>query len=72
MDSMLAASESGGGVQARPPVSEHAYGRALLTPVRELRGVVERITYNNPDNGYTVARLAPERMGLEARSGQGR
>jgi exodeoxyribonuclease V alpha subunit len=30
-------------------------------PLRELRGVVERITYQNPDNGYTVARLAPER-----------
>ena len=27
-------------------------------PRRELRGVVERITYHNPDNGYTVARLA--------------
>jgi len=27
---------------------------------RELRGVVERVTYQNPDNGYTVARLAPE------------
>ena len=27
---------------------------------RELRGVVERITYQNPDNGYTVARLASE------------
>ena len=30
-------------------------------PLRELRGVVERITYQNADNGYTVARLAPER-----------
>ncbi len=30
-------------------------------PLRELRGVVERITYQNPENGYTVARLAPER-----------
>ena len=29
--------------------------------LRELRGVVERITYQNPENGYTVARLAPER-----------
>lgn len=28
---------------------------------RELRGVVERITYQNPENGFTVARLAPER-----------
>src|SRR5262245_16481468 len=31
-------------------------------PRRELRGVVERITYQNPENGYTVARLAPERI----------
>src|SRR5579871_4334938 len=29
--------------------------------LRELRGVVERITYQNPANGYTVARLAEER-----------
>jgi exodeoxyribonuclease V alpha subunit len=26
-----------------------------------LRGVVERITYHNEENGYTVAKLAPER-----------
>ena len=30
-------------------------------PRKELRGVVERLTYQNPENGYTVARLAPER-----------
>src|SRR5215213_4533068 len=30
-------------------------------PRRELRGVVERITYQNAENGYTVARLSPER-----------
>ena len=30
----------------------------LPLPRRELRGVVERITYQNPENGYTVARLA--------------
>src|SRR5215208_2261344 len=34
---------------------------------RELRGVVERITYQNPETGYTVARLAPE--SVEAASG---
>jgi exodeoxyribonuclease V alpha subunit len=34
---------------------------AEAPPLRELRGVVERITYQNPENGYTVARLAPER-----------
>ena len=38
---------------------------------RELRGVVERITYQNPENGYTVARLAPERAGREASAAQG-
>ncbi len=26
-----------------------------------LRGVIERITFHNPENGYTVAKLAPER-----------
>jgi len=34
-------------------------------PRKELRGVVERITYQNPENGYTVARLAPERAAAE-------
>jgi exodeoxyribonuclease V alpha subunit len=30
-----------------------------------LKGVVERITYSNPDNGYTVARFqADRRFGL--------
>ncbi|MBV9281620.1 MAG: ATP-dependent RecD-like DNA helicase [Chloroflexi bacterium] len=29
-------------------------------PLRELQGVVERITYQNPENGYTIARLARE------------
>lgn len=28
-----------------------------------LRGVVERITYHNEENGYTVAKLTPERVG---------
>jgi exodeoxyribonuclease V alpha subunit len=36
------------------------------SPLRELRGVVERITYQNPENGYTVARLTPERTSSEA------
>ena len=39
-------------------------------PRKELRGVVERITYQNPENGYTVARLAPERPQDEARAAQ--
>ena len=37
-------------------------------PLRELRGVVERITYQNPETGYTVARLVPERADAEARA----
>jgi exodeoxyribonuclease V alpha subunit len=37
-------------------------------PLRELRGVVERITYQNPQNGYTVARLAAERASEEAQA----
>jgi exodeoxyribonuclease V alpha subunit len=31
-------------------------------PRASCAGVVERITYQNPDNGYTVVRLAPERV----------
>src|SRR5689334_19878342 len=30
-------------------------------PLRELRGVVERITFQSTATGFTVARLAPER-----------
>jgi hypothetical protein len=49
-----------------PPLGEDAMGRAAssqdqsagASAVRELRGIVERITYQNPENGYTVARLA--------------
>ena len=33
--------------------------------------MVERLTYQNPENGYTVARLAPERPEGEARAAQG-
>jgi ATP-dependent exoDNAse (exonuclease V) alpha subunit len=40
-------------------------------PLRELRGVVERITYQNPENGCTVARLAPERAESEAEAARG-
>ena len=40
--------------------------RGSETLWRELRGVVERITYQNPENGYTVARLAAERRRDEA------
>ena len=31
-----------------------------------LRGVVERITYHNEENGYTVAKLLPDRPGVAA------
>ena len=40
-------------------------------PLRELRGVVERITFQNPDNGYTIARLALKRVGAEAEVAKG-
>src|SRR3954447_10569806 len=40
-------------------------------PLRELRGIVERITYQNPENGFTVARLAPERPEAEAEAARG-
>src|SRR3954452_9513406 len=40
-------------------------------PLRELRGVVERITYQNPENGFTVARLSPERPESEAEAARG-
>src|SRR6478672_9351127 len=39
--------------------------------LRELRGVVERITYQNTETGFTVARLAPERA-AESVSGDDR
>src|SRR5215217_2857573 len=44
-----------------PPPSMSESSTQRLLPRRELRGVVERITYQHPENGYTVARLAPER-----------
>ncbi len=47
------------GSTSQPPASTDR-------PPRELRGVVERITYQNHENGYTIARLAPERAGAEA------
>src|SRR3954467_9131606 len=40
-------------------------------PLRELRGVVERITYQNAESGFTVARLAPERAEAEAEAARG-
>ena len=59
-----------------PPVSSDTWSMAVTPaaqdrPLRELRGVVERITYQNPENGYTVARLAPERPESEAEAARG-
>ena len=53
---------------ARPSTSAEG---ATPAPLRELRGVVERITYQNAENGYTVARLAPERPEAEAEAARG-
>jgi exodeoxyribonuclease V alpha subunit len=58
-------------MQARTDSPGHVPKTGLTTPLRELRGVVERITYHNPENGYTVARLAPERAGPEAEAARG-
>src|SRR5919201_5395582 len=44
---------------------------ADASPPRELRGVVERVTYANPENGYAVVRLSPERAGAEAEAARG-
>jgi exodeoxyribonuclease V alpha subunit len=63
--------EMGAGMKPTNPRSERAPERAATPPLRELRGVVERITYQNPENGYTVARLSPERDGLEAEAVRG-
>jgi exodeoxyribonuclease V alpha subunit len=58
-------------MKPRKPRLGPAPERVLTPPLRELRGVVERITYHNPENGYTVARLSPERAGLEAEAARG-
>ena len=56
---------------ARPRPTRRQERAADAPPRKELRGVVERITYQNPENGYTVARLAPERAGDEAEAARG-
>ena len=33
----------------------------ILAPVDTLSGSLERITYYNPENGYTILRLRPDR-----------
>lgn len=39
---------------------EQTYTRSILAFVDTLSGAVERITFYNPENGYTVLRLRPE------------
>jgi exodeoxyribonuclease V alpha subunit len=39
--------------------------------VEQLNGTVERITYYNPENGYTVLRIKPEQMRLSATARDG-
>jgi exodeoxyribonuclease V alpha subunit len=58
-------------MQTRTSRRRPAPERELTTPWHELRGVVERIAYHNPENGYMVARLTPERAGLEAEAARG-
>ena len=63
---MRDAEEDHSGMRASTPPTRDT-STQLPLPRRELRGVVERITYQNPENGYTVARLAPERAEAAAR-----
>ncbi len=35
----------------------------MQAKIRKISGTIERITYQNPENGYTVARLQPEGSG---------
>lgn len=44
---------------AQPPRPPHD---GADRPLRELRGVVERLTFQSTTTGFTVARLAPERV----------
>ena len=53
---------------ARPAPTRH---QEATPPHRELQGVVERVTYQNRENGYTVARLAPERAEGEVEAARG-
>jgi exodeoxyribonuclease V alpha subunit len=50
---------------------ETTFGPAVHPLWHELRGVVERVTYHNPETGYTVARLTPERAALEGTTARG-
>ena len=59
------------GPPTAPPHPAAAPAPPTSAPPRELRGVVERVTYANPENGYAVVRLAPERAGAEAEAARG-
>jgi exodeoxyribonuclease V alpha subunit len=63
--------EIGAGMKPTNPDPAPAPEQTTTPPLGELRGVVERITYHNPENGYTVARLTAERNGLEAEAARG-
>ena len=39
--------------------------RKLSAEGAVLDGVLERVTFANPETGYTIARIAPERSGAE-------
>jgi exodeoxyribonuclease V alpha subunit len=45
-------------------------GKRMGEASQQLTGSVERITYYNPENGYSVVRLRPERGGTPARGAQ--
>jgi exodeoxyribonuclease V alpha subunit len=45
--------------------SSYTYPTKSDQPLREVRGVVERTVFENRENGYTIARLAPERSDEE-------
>ena len=50
----------------------NSYLASILTPMDPLSGSVERITYYNPENGYSVVRLRPEKVSRRQRlPGQG-
>lgn len=53
------------------PNSSSTTDQPAEAALRELRGVVERITFQNAETGFTVARLAPERA-AESISGDDR
>jgi hypothetical protein len=62
------------GFQASVRAQGHAPGPFGLNIVSMpdgavLDGVLERVTFANPENGYTIARIAPERGQRDLRGG---